>query len=49
MYGYGYYPFYAFWDWTYLLVIVGAVICLIASGKCAAHLTVIPMCAADPG
>ena len=33
MFGYEYYPFYMFWDWTYLLVIVGAVICLAASAK----------------
>lgn len=31
IYGYPFYGF--FWDWTYLLVIVGAVICLIASAR----------------
>lgn len=31
VYGYPFYGFY--WDWTYLLVLVGAVICLIASAK----------------
>lgn len=32
LYGFGY-PIYLFWNWTYLLVILGAVICLIASAR----------------